>query len=274
MSEVLRWALLAVCLMQANTSSATAWLEPVSDMRFVEIPEGCFEMGNPAALDSDLNYRLEQQGFDGVRYADEAPLHRVCVDSFWLGQYEVTAQQWARVMRNGPRDGLGEQPAAGISWQEAVAFAERLTKLSTAGFRYRLPTEAEWEYACRAGRTTETPFYARTDNIDDQSPSNEAWYSVRDHRILKPSEVGVLRANPWGLYDMLGNVWEWTQDGYAADAYLQHSAKNPVHTAARGQHVIRGASYRSEFRDVRCSSRASYFTGKGEPNIGLRLVRF
>jgi formylglycine-generating enzyme required for sulfatase activity len=245
------------------------WTEPITGMRFVALPKGCFQMGTREAIKPIDIAPWEHAGFKGRLEADEKPRHEVCVDALLLGQHEVRASDWESVMGEAPPQGSGAAPAAGMTWHAAQAFAARLTQLSEqsgARYRFRLPTEAEWEYACRAGVKEESVPSRRDDRKD------VAWYNLQ--RAPEPREVGKRKPNSWGLHDMLGNVWEWVEDAYRADAYARHALYNPAtRDATGGERVIRGASHRSDHLHVRCAKRASYAENDSLGQIGLRLVR-
>ena len=160
------------------------------DMKFTLIPAGEFMMGSKDGNDS------------------EKPLHRVTIDKpFNLGTYPVTQREWISVMGNNPSSFKGDDlPVVCVSWNDVQEFIKKLNKKEGTG-KYRLPSESEWEYACRAGTTTEYYFG------DNESKLGEyAWYD--DNSDERPHPVGQKKTNPWGLYDMHGNIWEWVQDDF------------------------------------------------------------
>lgn len=249
------------------------WQEPLTAMQFVALPKGCFQMGSAEQLRPKADFIWEHLGYRGHLAEDEMPRHEVCLDAFWIGQHEVTAQVWLKVMGQAPAFGVGDEPAAGVTWQEALLFARRLSDLAGGGQQYRLPTEAQWEYACNAGEKTPVQ---RQMGKKIEGAWYSAWSRDEGQQSVKPKAVGQLAANPWGLHDMLGNVWEWTADGYRADAYARHALFNPFTSEAvssANTHVIRGASHRSEYLQVRCSVRSQLSADAGLPQVGLRLVR-
>lgn len=241
------------------------WREPNTGMAFVALPKGCFQMGSTAKALNDINHVVKRLGRTLI--ADERPRHEVCVDAFLMGQTEVRASDWVKVMGENPPTGSGDAPAGGVRFTAAQEFAKRLTALSNGQHQFRLPTEAQWEYACGAGDKQESRPY-------DGERVEGAWYSTIDRRIAQPAAVAQFPANAWGLHDMLGNVWEWVADGYQADGYAKHGLYNPLQKEANnGERVIRGGSHRSEYMQVRCANRGSYPAGETLDQIGLRLVR-
>jgi formylglycine-generating enzyme required for sulfatase activity len=172
-------------------------------MEFIKIQPGEFMMGCSAG-DNDCN-------------ADEKPLHKVQITRpFEIGKYEVTQAQWQAVMGSNPSTVKGDnRPVETISKEEAHQFLAHLNERND-GYKYRLPTEAEWEYAARAGSAD-----ARPASLDEV-----AWYGANSEDETHP--VGQKKPNSWGLYDMLGNVREWMEDVYAADYYANSPAADPT----------------------------------------------
>ena len=207
-------------------------------MCLVWIPAGSFKMGDAK----------------GPVY--EQPVHQVNVTKpFYLGKYEVTQEQWQAVMGNNPSYFKSPtNPVENVSWIDCQSFARRINeKFAIAGEKYALPTEAQWEYACRAASSTRFFF-----GDDGKALGDYAWYD--DNSGNKTHPVGRKRPNAWGLYDMLGNAWEWCQDWYGADYYAKSPTDDPTGPpAGTGRsigHVARGGSwdypagqYRTLFRD-------------------------
>lgn len=259
--------LVGICLLSifpAGAAAPTPTVDALTGLAFVSLPRGCFKMGSPEKVWPKHDPHWRHLGLDTPVDADERPVHEACVDAFAIGQTEVTATAWQRVMGKAPPYGKGDEPAAGVSWRDAQAFIGQLNQMAGTT-AYRLPSEAEWEYACRAG-ATEAP-RSMGQLIED------AWYSTSLRRREGFSVVARLAPNAWGLHDMLGNVWEWTADAYRPDAYVQHALYNPVAPEGSGDRVIRGASFRSEYLQVRCASRGHYPADLSLEQIGLRLVK-
>ncbi len=161
---------------------------------FVLIPAGEFNMGLPSN--------------DPGRFDDEGPLHHVKISkAFYMSKYEVTQKQWRDVMGNNPSEFKGDNlPVEQVSWEDAQNFIKKLNDMEGTN-KYRLPSEAEWEYAARAGTTTRYSF-----GNDESELGNYAWYYTNSNS--RTHEIGQKNPNPWGLYDMIGNVYEWVQDKY------------------------------------------------------------
>lgn len=242
------------------------WREPQTGMEFVWIAKACYQMGAERAAPPPTVTHHPQQ----APHPDEVPRHEVCLDGFWLGKHEVTRGQWSRIMNpaGSPETAAANLPVTEVNWTEARAFAVRL---GAKGERFRLPTEAEWEYACIAG-TAPAPY-----DPDDEQARKElygtAWNFGSSQETRTAHAVGTKKPNAWGLHDMLGNVWEWVEDAYAGDAYARHTLYNPVMTSGDNRRVIRGGSFRSQDIASRCGERNSSPLDEGLPVTGFRLVR-
>ena len=232
-------------------------------MEFVWIAPGVFQMGSP---DSEPG-----------RDSDEGPVHEVEISQgFYMGTYEVTQGQWETVMGTTPwagRDRVQENPshpAVRISWHDVQAFIGRLNEASGDAL-YRLPSEAEWEYACRAGSTTRFSF---GDAVADLAAY--AWYSAnaKDAGEEYAHAVGTQRPNAWGLYDMHGNVFEWVQDWYGEEYYKVSPRMDPQGPSAGSYGVIRSASFISVASEMRSAYRYAWEHGNSYQTVGARLVRF
>lgn len=250
----------------ADKAKAPApWKEPTTGMEFVEVPKGCFLMGNLKAVAFREEFPGLPLSFDVYPFNDELPQHEACVDAFWIGRLEVRADQWHRIMGGSAK--RPDAPIANVTWEEANTFAAKLGERSGGKYRFRLPTEAEWEYACRAGSKDE--IVPKRNELGDR-----AWYGIEPNGLQNETQpVGKLAANAFGLHDMLGNVWEWVQDSYQPDSYASHPLYDPLVETGGPNRVIRGASYRSQPLHVRCAKRAYYDAGDTLQTIGLRLVR-
>ena len=220
-------------------------------MKFVEIPAGTFSMGS-ANGDSD-----------------DGPVHEVRISKpYYLGVYEVTNGDGKAVKSFVPSKWKDDSlPIESVTWDEAVAFCEALSALPAerqAGRVYRLPTEAEWEYACRAGTTTAYSFG------DDESLLGDfAWFGANAGGSTHP--VGQKKPNGWGLYDMQGNVWEWCSDRYGD--YAAAAATDPQGSPPKGSNrVLRGGGWATPVRNCRSSHRHSYDSANRTHSFGFRLA--
>ena len=242
---------------------------PMDDIEMVWIEPGTFQMGSPSS--------------EPGRDSDEGPVHEVTISQgFYLGKYEVTQGQWESVMGTRPwqsrsyvRSGLN-YPAVFVSWGDAQEFIRRLNT-SLGSEVYRLPTEAEWEYACRAGTTTRWSFGDDESQLgDDESQLGDyAWYrdNAWDVGERYSHSVGTKRANPWGLYDMHGNVWEWVQDWYDRDYYRSSPSVDPAGPSSGSVRVLRGGDFGHHARNVRSAIRATLPPGHRYSYVGFRLLR-
>ena len=219
------------------------------DMEFVWIPAGEFLMGSPS--------------YEEGRESNERQ-HEVRISQgFWMGKYEVTQGEWESVMGANPSffDECGSRcPVETVSWKDVQEFIRSLNERATGrGYRYRLPTEAEWEYAARAG----------TSGVRHGELDEVAWYSGNSD--LATHKVGQKRPNAWGLHDMLGNVWEWTGDWYGE--YPAGKVTDSGGPSTGSTRVSRGGSWRNFARFVRSANRVINSPGNRGYDIGFRLVR-
>jgi formylglycine-generating enzyme required for sulfatase activity len=223
-------------------------------MEFVLIPAGSFMMGAGR--------------FEGAAVADEKPQHRVTLSKpFYLGKYEVTQEQWAAVMGNNPSRFKGRNnPVETVSWDDAQEFIRRLNAQEEHS-RYRLPTEAEWEYAARAGSTGVYSF-----GDDSGQLEKYAWYSEPDSLRGSTYPVGQKQPNAWGLYDMHGNVYEWVQDWHGERYYPNSSGTDPQGPPSGSSRVLRGGSWLSTAEYCRSAGRNLNTPSLRYDFIGFRLA--
>ncbi len=228
----------------SNISGTNQLKETKTDVgTFVQIPEGNFLMGS-------------ENGAEG-----EKPVRKVKISSFEMGKHEVTQEQWQAVMGNNPSDFKGaNHPVEQVSWNDVQEFIKKLNAKKD-GYSYRLPTEAEWEYACRAGTKGD---YAG--NLDEMS-----WYDKNSGS--KTHSVGEKKANAWGLYDMHGNVWEWCSDWYDENYYKQSPNANPSGPSTGSLRVLRGGGWSFDARELRSAIRYRFAPGFRDFYLGFRLVR-
>jgi formylglycine-generating enzyme required for sulfatase activity len=230
-------------------------------MKFVLVPSGEFIMGSPEGEDP-VKARLTK--------SDEVPQHQVKITHpFYEGAHEVTQEQYERIMGKNPSydTGVGSRnnPVDCVSWKDATEFCTRLSEKE--GIKYRLPTEAEWEYACRAGSKTRYCF-----SNEDRFLSDYAWYRDNSRRTTHP--VGQKSPNAWGIYDVHGNVCEWCQDGYDPEYYAKSPIKDPQGPplADTPDAVARGGSWTSYAQTHRCACRWRAARSRGNEYIGFRVV--
>jgi formylglycine-generating enzyme required for sulfatase activity len=246
-------------------------------MQFVRIPAGEFHMGSPAD--------------DPAAAADERPRHGVRLShAYYLGRYEVTQGEYRAVTGENPswfssqgggRDDVrgvdtSNHPVEYVTWDEAVEFCRRLSELATeraAGRRYRLPTEAEWEYAARAGTTT------RFHTGDTLLPKDAHVRTGAGAEARTTRPVGSYAPNAWGLYDMHGNVWEWCADRYDPDGYAALSSPTSGRAALDPQgppngtgRVVRGGDYRFDAGEARSANRDFTRQSRRDWGNGFRVV--
>jgi formylglycine-generating enzyme required for sulfatase activity len=230
-----------------SAPGSATYTDPTTGMEFVLVKGGCFQMGDTF----------------GVGQADEKPVHEVCVDDFYLGKYEVTQGQWQKVMGSNPSyfQKGDNYPVERVSWDDTQDYLRQLNSKSNKTFR--LPTEAEWEYAARSGGKKEK--YAGGDNVD-----TVAWYDSNSGSSTHP--VGQKQANGLGLYDLSGNVWEWTGDWYDDKYYAKSPKNNPPGPSGGSFRVSRGGSwyFRPDF--VRSAVRRGDSPDFRYDSLGFRLA--
>jgi formylglycine-generating enzyme required for sulfatase activity len=238
-------------------------------MSFVLIPAGTFQMGSP---DSEPGHRT-----------NESPVHEVVIGKpFYFGIHPVTQAQYLAVTGKNPakftvaNGGGHEHPVEMVSWDDAVVFCQLLTERAeerTALRTYRLPTEAEWEYACRAGTATafgHGPTFAMGQgNFDTAHPAGEL---PPGRATGRTTPVNRFPASAWGLNDMHGNVWEWCSDWYAEGHYHKSSLRDPVGAPEGKVKVLRGGSWRNHGAACRSAYRNALAPHQKDSATGFRVV--
>ena len=223
-----------------------------ADMEFIPVKGGCYMMGDTFG--------------DGFR--EERPAHEVCVGDFSIGMYLVTQGQWKDIMNSNPSEFslCGDRcPVENISWNDTREYIKKLEQ--RLGGDYRLPTEAEWEYAARSGGMQQK--WAGTSTKSEIG--EYAWYHDNSDYTTHP--VGMLKPNGLGLYDMTGNVWEWVQDSYDRDYYSRSPKNNPAGPASGAYRILRGGSSSSGEGFARTTDRFPEIPDYRLFEYGCRLVR-
>ena len=218
--------------------------------KMVKVAGGTFQMGATSEQGS--------KAYDGGY-----PVHSVTLSDYYIGQTEVTQELWEAVMGGNPSYFTGDNqcPVERVSWNDCQEFIEKLNRLT--GKNFRLPTEAEWEYAARGGNKSKGYKYSGSDN-----PDAVAWYYYNSGGKTHP--VAQKQSNESGLYDMSGNVWEWCSDRYGD--YSSNSQTNPRGASSGSFRVLRGCGYGNGVRGVRVSDRFSYTPDGRGVTSGLRLA--
>lgn len=246
-------SLLAAAFLTAGCSDPAGTESVLSRMTFAEVPPGSFLMGSPP-------------GEEG-RYADEGPIHTVTIDyPFEILTTEVTQAMWEDVMGSNPSAFIsGNNPVESVSWDDCQEFIQQMNLLDPL-HNYRLPSEAEWEYACRAG--TQTSYY----NGNTENDLNSiGWYSKNSGSTTE--SVGQKQPNAWGLYDMSGNVWEWCEDYYHEDYSGAPDDGSPWLNSGGETRSARGGSIGSAARRCRSAARDECYQGLRYYFLGFRIVR-
>jgi len=233
-------------------------------MEFVRVPGGTFIMGTAT---------------EGPPDSKEIPHQVTLTKPFYLQTTEVTLQQWRAVMGMpifGRRKGTGNTPVTRVSWHDSMKFIKKLNEKGEG--TYRLPTEAEWEYACRAGSSDAYPWGNHiecTQAMFSNQPlkADECVEYVKSRGLTEdaPAPVGSYPSNAWGFYDMNGNVWEWCEDWF--DKYPRSAQVDPQGPASGTDKVRRGGSYFSQKGSCRCTNRAYGHPSARYQTTGFRLIR-
>jgi len=240
---------------------------------FVFVPGGTFTMGDVW----------------GGGNGDETPTHEVTLSGFYISKYEVTQKQYVDVMGRSDESwtlyyGVGDNyPAYYVMWYKAVEFCNKLSEQDgltpcytingtsvTCDFSangYRLPTEAEWEYAARSGGRDDRKWSGTN---TESEMGNYAWYYYNSD---KPHPVGTKQPNDLGIYDMSGNFWEWCWDWYSSSYYSSSPSSNPTGPSSGGHRVVRGGSYTQDTSDCRVANRATMDPASSSTNVGFRILR-
>ncbi|MBO1044108.1 formylglycine-generating enzyme family protein [Aphanizomenon flos-aquae UKL13-PB] len=225
----------------------------------VQIPGGSFMMGSPAS----------EKG----RTQDESPQHQVNVPAFSMGKFVVTQEQYQQIMGNNPShftEKGAKRPVEQVSWNNAVEFCQKLSEKT--GREYRLPSEAEWEYACRAGTTT--PFhFGETITTELANYNGTSIYASepKGKHLQRTTDVGIFPPNAFGLYDMHGNVWEWCQDDWHNN-YIDAPKDGSGWTSRSGNtKLLRGGSWDDGPGNCRSAYRYNYYLAYYN-DIGFRVV--
>jgi formylglycine-generating enzyme required for sulfatase activity len=222
-------------------------------MEFVLIPAGEFDMGSPSN--------------EAGRFINEGPVHHVKISkAFYIGKYEVTQKQWLDVMGNNPSNFKGDNlPVEMVSWNDAQDFIKKLNE-KEGWAKFRLPTEAEWEYSARAGITTRYSFGDAESMLGDY-----AWYFENSDDKTHP--VGKKKPNPWGLYDIHGNIWEWVQDEWHEKYNGAPTDGSAWETGDGSIRIFRGGGWRFLARDCRSANRNPSYSGVRSDVVGFRVLR-
>ena len=241
---------------KAGVSPVSLFKDPTTGMEMVYVKGGCYQMG-ATSDDCDAN-------------TEEKPAHEVCVDNFYLGKYEVTQGQWKLIMGSNTSAlstcGGDNCPIDNVSWSDVQDFISRLNSRS-GGSKFRLPTEAEWEYAARSGGRSEK--YSGGKDVGSVS-----WYAENSGKINHP--VGTKNPNGLGIYDMSGNVWEMINDWYGSTYYSSSPRNHPTGPSSGVDHVVRGGCRTGGVANQRTTRRTyindrTKVSGRGG-NVGFRLL--
>jgi uncharacterized protein (TIGR02996 family) len=252
------------------TPCVPAWTNSLG-MKFVLIPPGKFLMGSPECEEGRSN--------------EEGPQHEVEITRlFYLGIHPVTQGQYRKMTGKNPsyftrrRGGGANHPVEQVTWKEAVEFCRKLSarpEEKAAGRAHRLPSEAEWEYACRGGANSSTPFFFGDSLSSTQANFNGCYPyggAAKGPYLQRTTPVGSYKPNAFGRFDMHGNVWEWCQDWYGGDYYNQSPQQDPQGPQNGGLRVLRGGSWHVSGYFCRSASRNWFDPGERLNGFGFRVV--
>ncbi len=244
--------MLSQSYIQTSIVSQDSIQQTIDSLEFALIPDGEFDMGSPSN--------------EAGRSDNEGPVHHVKISrAFYMSKYEITQKQWRDVMGTNPSYFKGDDlPVEQVSWNDVQDFIKKLNK-NEGTDKYRLPSEAEWEYACRAGTTTRYSFG------DGESLGEYAWYN--DNLSSTTHPVGQKKPNSWGLYDMHGNVWEWVQDKYHGDYNGAPSDGSAWESIDSSYRVFRGGSWSYLARFCRSADRDGLGPQFPNRDTGFRLLQ-
>ncbi|MDR1165999.1 MAG: formylglycine-generating enzyme family protein [Deltaproteobacteria bacterium] len=240
--------LIAIALFSLNLDARAQPQEVTNSigMEFVLIQPGTFTMGSE-------------------EWTDASPRRQVSITKpFYLGKFPVTQKEWETVMGSNPSSFKGsDNPVETISWDDARIFLAKLNALEKTE-RYRLPTEAQWEYAARAGATSEYILGDTIENLDDY-----AWHADNSDKSTHP--VGLKKPNPWGLYDMIGNVWEYQNDWHDRNYYANAPNADPIGPTDGESRISRGCSWDFIFTCA-FGYRAAFKPSSADDDVGFRVA--
>jgi formylglycine-generating enzyme required for sulfatase activity len=262
------WQVLTNVLLDQTTTAIVDLTAPLDPTRFYRLSAGLASPFSPAVFFMGSPATEEGRDFD------EGPQTLVTLTKeLRMGQHEVTQGEYLAIMGSNPSAATGDtnRPVEQVSWDNAQSYCVKLTAREVAAgrilptFRYRLPTEAEWECAARAGSTNRFSF---GDDLNYVDLGEYAWFAANSDGI--PHPVATKESNAWGLYDMAGNVWEWCQDWYSS--YPGGTLTDPTGPASGIERVVRGGSYYYDGWLGRSATRNAFRPSTRSPQIGFRVV--
>lgn len=258
------------------------------NMVFLDIPAGTFMMGScNRAIDDKAQEHCEDKALnDANAFSDELPMHSVVISKkIQMGSYEVSIEQFMSYLKDNSANSLNKNPdfsmfnnsgqtvaVTYVSWEDVQGFLAWLNSRKAVEDKglYRLPTEAEWEYVAKAGKSMIYSFGNSPDSLDQYAWCGEQKGGLSNAR---PHSLGSKKANPWGIYDMHGNVWEWVADWYEPDYYREIVKNDPGGPKIGKTRVIRGGAFNFDVVACRSSTRESYPPLARSRVIGFRVVR-